>query len=121
MKKFVALFLITISASSFASEKRVLSCTTAADALSSAEIIETNSKTRYLRVNYMNDEVKNYKLDRNLKNIKVGVSDTFVGTTSESSDFGGAISDAILLRFFDGAKTARLGMDGSVYFLNCTK
>ncbi len=121
MKSFLAFSLALLSLNSFASEKIVLSCTTPGDALSSVDLVEAKDGRALMKIHRMDDSTETFSLDRNFRNVKASTSDTFIGTKESSIAFGGAISDAALLRVLDGAKAARLAVNGVVYVMTCSK
>ena len=118
MKKLITITLLVLSVASLAADKTVLTCSTAGDAIDAVEFVVTSGKNE-VRVSHLNDTVDTYKTDRTFKNIAAKDSDTIIATGKDSYAFGGALSDAILIRVFKGAKSARMSLNGSVLFLNC--
>lgn len=101
-------------------ETKVLSCSTDGDAVGEVALIESEQGNR-IDILDLNDSVTRYKVDRSFKHIKENDSDTLIGEGAQSIAFGGAISDALLMRVFKGAKEARLAVNGVVMFLKCKK
>ncbi|MBA2404394.1 MAG: hypothetical protein H0V66_06455 [Bdellovibrionales bacterium] len=117
MKKVIIVMLL-LSTQAFAAAKTILTCTTPGDALSALEVVENGAKS-VIKIHYMDDSTKVFKLNSSLANIKAGKSDTLVAAVDLDAVYGGSISDAILMRIFPGQKEARLGANSQVYFLNC--
>lgn len=118
--KFLVLALTLISFNAFATEVVVLECTTPGDALDAVQLIEKGNKS-ILRILTLAETKHDYVLNRNLKNIKKGAADTLIGTSKKSIEFGGAVSDAVMIRVFPGQREARMAANGTVYFLNCLR
>lgn len=117
-------FLILVSLLSFsamADDKVLLSCSTPGGALAELQLIESKSGPK-IAIDYSEsdeDEVVSYKIRSSLKNIAKGDSDTLVGLGTETNSYGGAASDAVLLRVLPGQKKAFLAARGLVFDLNC--
>lgn len=111
---------IIATGSAFAADKVVLNCTTPGDALSSVELVEKSSEALVV-VRGLDDSVKKFNIRSSLKNIVKGDSDTLIATSKKSIDFGGATSDAVLLRVLPGQKKALMAMGGAVYTMDCQK
>jgi hypothetical protein len=118
--KFLSFILLVLTFNAFASEKIILSCTTPGDALDDVNLIVSGDKA-VIRVRYLDDSHHEFLSRTTLKNILKGEADTLIGMTSESLEFGGAISNSVLLRVLPGQKKAYLAKDGIVYFLTCRK
>jgi hypothetical protein len=116
--KLILSLLLALSANAFAAEKLVLMCSTPGDALDAVQLIQAGDKA-LIRVSYLNDTFEDFVIETNLKNIVAKQADTLVGTTSKSIEFGGAVSDAVLLRVMPGQKRAVLASGGTVYKMNC--
>ena len=101
-------------------ETKVLSCSTVGDAVGEVVLIETGKGNR-IDIHDLNDSVTQYKVKRSYKHVKAKDSDTLVGEGAQSIAFGGAISDALLMRVFKGGKEARLAVNGVVMFLKCRR
>jgi hypothetical protein len=118
--KLILSLLLAMSANAFAGEKLVLMCSTPGDALDAVQLIQAGDKS-LIRVSYLNDTFEDFVIETNLKNIVAKQADTLVGTSSKSIEFGGAVSDAVLLRVMPGQKRAVLASGGTVYKMNCFK
>lgn len=116
--KLLLTFLLSISASAFASEKLVLLCSTPGDALDAVQLIQSGDKS-LIRISYLNDTSEDFVIETSLKNIAAKKADTLVGTNDKSIEFGGAVSDAVLLRVLPGQKRAVLASGGTVFKMNC--
>jgi hypothetical protein len=115
--RFLFLTMLSISVQA---ETKVLSCSTAGDAVDEVALIEGEQGNR-IEVRDLNDGVTGYKVKRDFKHVKENDSDTLIGMGAQSITFGGAISDAVLMRVFKGGKEARLAVNGVVMFLKCKK
>ena len=119
MKVYLFLVLSVLSIAVQA-ETKVLSCTTAGDAVGEVVLVESRQGNR-IDIHDLNDTVTRYKVKRSFKHIKANDSDTLVGEGAQSIVFGGAVSDAVLMRVFKGNREARLAVNGVVMFLKCRK
>ena len=118
--RFISFFYLLIWSLTVQADTFVLSCSTVGDAVGEVVLIETVQGNR-IDIHDLNDSVTSYSVKRSYKHIKRNDSDTFVGVGEKSIEFGGAVSDALLLRVFKGNKEARLGVSGMVMFLKCRK
>lgn len=116
--KFLISLILMLSASAFASEKVVLVCSTPGGALDAVELIQVENKS-LIRVSYMSEEQEEFVIESSLRNILAKQADTLVGLSSKSVEYGGSISDAVLLRVLPGQKRAVLASGGTVYKLIC--
>ncbi len=120
MKLFIfALTLLSLNA--FAAEKMILACSTAGDALDDVQFIQKDDKSSLIRISNMDDSVEEYEIRTSLKNVIKGDSDTLIAAAANSEDFGGATTNAVLVRILPGQKSAFLAKDGLVFTLNCRK
>ena len=118
--RFLFILLLLMLSFTAQAEIKVLSCSTAGDAVGEVVLIESKQGNR-IDVHDLNDSVTRYKVKRSYKHIKAGDSDTLVGEGTQSIAFGGAVSDAVLMRIFKGSKGARLAVNGVVMFLKCRR
>lgn len=118
--RFVAVLYLFLLSMAAQAETVVLSCSTVGDAVGDVVLVEMVHGNR-IDIHDLNDSVTTYRVKRSYKHIKRNDSDTFVGVGEKSIEFGGAVSDSLLLRVFKGNKEARLGVSGMVMFLKCRK
>lgn len=116
--KFLTLAFVLVSFSSFAADKVVLTCSTAGDGLDAVEFIQRGSSS-IVKVSQLDDSSVEYTLRTDFKNILKGDGDTVIGYTDKSQEFGGAITDAALIRVTPSKKSAFLSVNGIIYKLNC--
>jgi hypothetical protein len=100
------------------------------DALEAVQLIQNNG-VDIIRVEYLKDDTSedgsgnvahdDFTITSNLRNIIKGDSDTLVGISHNTEEFGGARSNAVLLRVLPNQKSALLAKDGAVYSLLCHK
>jgi hypothetical protein len=126
MKFLIALFAL-VSLNAFSAEKVVLECITPGDALEAVQLIQKDGAS-IIRVEFLVDETEDgnvghedFTITASLKNILKGDADTLVGTSHNTEEFGGARTNAILIRVLPGQKSALLAKDGAVYTLSCHK
>lgn len=98
----------------------VLTCSTAGDALDYVEFVQASNGS-FIKIHGLDESVDTYKIRSSLNSIARGDSDTLIGQKSSSLQFGGSITDSVLVRITDGQKTAFLARGGVVYTLNCRK
>jgi hypothetical protein len=118
--KIISLLLLTLSVNAFASEKKILVCTTPGDALNAVELIQTGKKN-IIRVSSLDDSSEDFISRSSFANIVKKEADTLVASTNKSIEFGGAVTDSVLLRVLPGQTKAYLAKDGVVYYLTCFK
>ena len=119
MKLFIfALALVSLNA--MAADKQILACSTPGDALDDVQLVET-SRGAVIRISQMDESIEEYAIRSSLKNIAKGDSDTLIGVAANSEEFGGAVTNAVLIRVLPGQKSAFLAKDGLVFTLNCRK
>ncbi len=118
--KFFILALALISLNAFSADKEVLACTTAGDALDDVKFIQTD-KMEVIRIYQMDESVEEYEVRTGLRNLAKGDSDTLIASAANTEEFGGAMTNSILIRVLPGQKTAYLAKDGMVFTLNCRK
>lgn len=118
--KFFILALALMSFNAFSAEKVILSCSTPGDALDDVQFVQDGAVT-FIRISQMDESIERYELRSSLKNIIKGDSDTLVAVAANAEDFGGATTNALLVRVLPGQKNAFLAKDGMVFTLNCRK
>jgi hypothetical protein len=118
--KFFILALALMSFSAFSAEKEILACSTAGDALDDVKFIQTDDEA-IIRISQMDESVEEFVVRSSFRNIVNGDSDTLIAAAVNSEDFGGATTNAILIRVLPGQKTAFLANNGMVFTLNCRK
>lgn len=116
--KFSLLALAFLSLNSFAADKTILNCQTGGDGLSHVELVQKD-KSAVIRITKMNNKTREYQLRTSLKNIIKGEADTLVGESANSNRYGGATTEAILIRVLPGLESAKLAAEGIVYDLSC--
>ncbi|GAB4406787.1 MAG: hypothetical protein OHK0056_06130 [Bacteriovoracaceae bacterium] len=105
MKSLLALATILFSLNSFASE--TILCTTDGDALDFVEI-----KDNKLTVGYMSEETETFE-------VKSFYGTTIIASKPSAYEFGGMISDSVLMNINEDRSFGTLSMGGNVYFLRC--
>lgn len=118
--KFLIALIALVSLNAFAQEKVLLDCTTPGDALDAVKLVQKDDSS-IIRISGMDESVQEYTIRSNLRNIAKGEADTLVGTSENSEEFGGAVTNAVLIRVLPGQKSAFLASNGAVFNLNCFK
>lgn len=118
--KFFILALALISFNAFSAEKEILACSTPGDALDDVKFIQKDNVS-LIRISQMDESIEEYEVRSSFKNLVKGDSDTLIAAAANSEDFGGATTNAILIRVLPGQKSAYLAKDGMVFNLNCRK
>lgn len=118
--KFIIFALTLMSLNAFAAEKQVLACSTPGDALDDVKFIQKDGEA-LIRISQMDESIEEYVVRSSFKNIVKGDSETLIASAANSEEFGGAITNSILIRVLPGQKSAFLAKDGMVFNLNCRK
>lgn len=105
MKNLLALATILFSLNSFASE--TILCSTGGDALDYVEI-----KNSELTVGYLSEKIEKFE-------IRSFIGTTIIASKPTAIEFGGMISDSVLMNISEDRKFGTLAMNGDIFFLNC--
>lgn len=119
MKILIALLIVLSSGQAFAKETPILQCSTAGDALGAVDVILKNGKPFIVVSDLSDNPGELYSVVSGFKDLQKGTSTTIIGQKKGGGSFGGALSDAVLLRVLAGQRKAYFAENGIVFTLHC--